>query len=574
MTIQWSTVAGVQEILQGSQQQAPFFTIVAFLTRWNPSCKNIYTSFQEILARNELSGVRILFVDIEQNLADCKRFLIHSTPSVQFFWKGQILTIRRPCWDDDNKFVGSLPLDSWIELLHYIYNSSARGETLMPVHFGEAKLPPLRNILTASFLKELWLIETEEDQKSYLNDVLFEFGDTTYRQDIRAEQYLKFYHKFFLFCKHSGFSTNVSCALAHILSETEVISRKNRFTLPESITQFQTLLSKPYVFPEIPRKPRRRKLPPLTPEPSPIQQDTPLEPENEGPKGKKGAKGKNPVPTPTKGKKSESPAKKWKETPKAKKGATKGKLPEPSDTPIPSITSSPNPDQLSESLNQLPLPSDLEANILTPDMIEVDDTVPTIVVFSIDEVSSFATWVMQHYFKHFNLISACFGRGRKTIVTSQLVHYVAPVAFPSMAETITLAEHEDRLEKERQAAEEARIQKEIDDQLDQEENERQLMADEDEHVTLHMQYLASLEAAARQKAIESEERATPAPRLPPHIQALIDRAIADNQTVIDEGLNAPFHELLSAVLQEVHVKMQEDEEEEQTTTAKATKRKK
>ncbi|KAH7824292.1 uncharacterized protein MONOS_215 [Monocercomonoides exilis] len=133
MEFVWDSIPNVQTALTESSTKMtyPKLIVVLFLTPWNPTSKSTARSFLEIVSSGEFPNVKIFFVNIEDELAKCKSLSIHTTPAVQFFWGGKILTIRRPDWDDDNKFVGTLPKEHWIELIHYIFDACSRGETTM-----------------------------------------------------------------------------------------------------------------------------------------------------------------------------------------------------------------------------------------------------------------------------------------------------------------------------------------------------------------------------------------------------------------------------------------------------------
>ncbi|KAJ4457659.1 hypothetical protein PAPYR_6797 [Paratrimastix pyriformis] len=137
-TIQFETWADVSNAIQKSRipsSGVPRLVVVCFCTPWNPTSRMSARYFKELSEGPDARFAKISIVNAEAELSACHSMTIHATPAVQFYWDGQLLTIRRPDWDDDTKFVGSTTKENWLELIRYARDAGLKHNSILYVQF-------------------------------------------------------------------------------------------------------------------------------------------------------------------------------------------------------------------------------------------------------------------------------------------------------------------------------------------------------------------------------------------------------------------------------------------------------
>jgi len=132
----WDELSKVKEALRKEAgvkgaAERPNVIAVCYLQTWSPTAMQVVKDLDAVMKSSKLQTF-ICDADSDSGLLQMK---IHATPALQFFYRGKALTIRRPDWADDDKFVGSLSKDNLAELFRYAGTVQNDGAKILNVDF-------------------------------------------------------------------------------------------------------------------------------------------------------------------------------------------------------------------------------------------------------------------------------------------------------------------------------------------------------------------------------------------------------------------------------------------------------
>lgn len=118
--------------------------VVSFAHAWNPGALFSALAVEQLRSGPDISFARVFIVD-----PDVDRVAMHqhgategnqpldvvATPAFAFFWKGKVMTVRRPDWDDDVKFVGALDTEKILDMIRHARETAYNNEMLIHVDF-------------------------------------------------------------------------------------------------------------------------------------------------------------------------------------------------------------------------------------------------------------------------------------------------------------------------------------------------------------------------------------------------------------------------------------------------------
>jgi len=111
---------------------------VLFAQSWNPPSLHMAKEFEKLrkAATTGKTAVTTMFiVDLDTEVAKAAEKGVVSGPAMLFFVGGEALTIRRPGWADDDKFVGSCSKENLMELLQYARSADNEGSKQLYIDF-------------------------------------------------------------------------------------------------------------------------------------------------------------------------------------------------------------------------------------------------------------------------------------------------------------------------------------------------------------------------------------------------------------------------------------------------------
>ena len=94
---------------------------------WNRASLFLLQTLQALEEGGELRFAKLLYVDADRERSKCIELNLACPPALIFYWDGKPLTLRRPDWDDDVKYVGCASRDrvrysTWITLVNTVSN--------------------------------------------------------------------------------------------------------------------------------------------------------------------------------------------------------------------------------------------------------------------------------------------------------------------------------------------------------------------------------------------------------------------------------------------------------------------
>ena len=133
----WDEYVLVQEALLASEARvggehslaAPRLIVVAFVDKWSKPGMVTAEGIEAIRMGRDVEGFAQVFV-IEANTEQdrCWELGVVSTPALLFFWDAQQVTVQRPDWGDDVKFVGAHSQDVLLEVIRHARECCASAE--------------------------------------------------------------------------------------------------------------------------------------------------------------------------------------------------------------------------------------------------------------------------------------------------------------------------------------------------------------------------------------------------------------------------------------------------------------
>ena len=112
----------------------PRLVIAAFIDRWSPPAKATADALQ--VAQAEVSGfARIIFVDATAERDSAWEAGVVTTPSLIFYWDGELVPVSRPDRDEDNKYVGAAHADKIVEIIRHARDCRLNGDRTISLDF-------------------------------------------------------------------------------------------------------------------------------------------------------------------------------------------------------------------------------------------------------------------------------------------------------------------------------------------------------------------------------------------------------------------------------------------------------
>ena len=129
-TSSWNAVADAlaaarQRALNGETQRTQRLTVVAFLDSWAPPSQATAAALEA--CRGDVQAyAQLCLVDALAERDAAWDAGVVSTPSLQFFWDGELSQVRRPTWEDDTKLTGAPPAERLVEILRHARDCCAK----------------------------------------------------------------------------------------------------------------------------------------------------------------------------------------------------------------------------------------------------------------------------------------------------------------------------------------------------------------------------------------------------------------------------------------------------------------
>ena len=124
----------------GGGARGSTLVVVCFAHAWNPGAVFTALAMEQLRSGPDISFARAFIID-----PDVDRVAMHEygakegnqpldvvgSPAFAFFWRGKIMTVRRPDWDDDVKFVGPLDGDKLLDMIRHARETAYGNEMLI-----------------------------------------------------------------------------------------------------------------------------------------------------------------------------------------------------------------------------------------------------------------------------------------------------------------------------------------------------------------------------------------------------------------------------------------------------------
>ena len=94
--------------------------VVAFVDRWAPPAYATAVALDALRSSGAVSAFASIFIvdaTAERDAAHDAGVL--ATPALLFYWDGVQASVRRPAWDDDDKYTGAAPADRLVEIIRH-----------------------------------------------------------------------------------------------------------------------------------------------------------------------------------------------------------------------------------------------------------------------------------------------------------------------------------------------------------------------------------------------------------------------------------------------------------------------
>ena len=135
---------GVSEQKSGGVGGGSGLIVACFAHAWNPGAVFTALAMEQLRSGSDISFAQAFIID-----PDVDRVAMHehgakegnqpldvvASPAFAFFWQGKIMTVRRPDWDDDVKFVGPLDSDKLLDMIRHARETAYSSEMLIHVDF-------------------------------------------------------------------------------------------------------------------------------------------------------------------------------------------------------------------------------------------------------------------------------------------------------------------------------------------------------------------------------------------------------------------------------------------------------
>ena len=101
-------------------QRAPRLVVVAFVETWAPPSLTTAVALEAVRMAGDVQAFsQIFIVDASTERDAAWEAGVVSTPALLFYWDGEPVLVRRPAWEDDNKFAGAASVERLVEIIRH-----------------------------------------------------------------------------------------------------------------------------------------------------------------------------------------------------------------------------------------------------------------------------------------------------------------------------------------------------------------------------------------------------------------------------------------------------------------------
>ena len=117
---QFESYAAAVEAVRAGAAGGHRLVVLAFVDRWSPPAIATAAALEVVRLGGHVQAYASVFiVDATAEREGAHEHGVLSTPALLFFWEGQQVSVRRPTWEDDDKFIGSANVDRLIEMIRH-----------------------------------------------------------------------------------------------------------------------------------------------------------------------------------------------------------------------------------------------------------------------------------------------------------------------------------------------------------------------------------------------------------------------------------------------------------------------
>jgi hypothetical protein len=111
----YASIAAALEV-----RDAHHLTVVGFIDRWAPHSFATAVALEAVRSAGEVAAfANIFLVDATAERDAAHEYGVLATPALLFFWDGEQAIVRRPAWEDDNKYCGVVPAARLAEMIRH-----------------------------------------------------------------------------------------------------------------------------------------------------------------------------------------------------------------------------------------------------------------------------------------------------------------------------------------------------------------------------------------------------------------------------------------------------------------------
>ena len=108
-------------------QRATRLAVVAFIDPWAPPAHATAVSLEQVRMSGDVQAFAQIFViDASTERDAAWDASVVSTPALLFYWDGAPAVVRRPTWEDDNKFAGACSAERLVEIIRHARDCCAK----------------------------------------------------------------------------------------------------------------------------------------------------------------------------------------------------------------------------------------------------------------------------------------------------------------------------------------------------------------------------------------------------------------------------------------------------------------
>jgi hypothetical protein len=101
-------------------QRAARLAVVAFVDPWAPPAHATAVALEQVRMSGDVQAFAQLYlVDASAERDATWDSGVVTTPALLFYWDGAPVVVRRPTWEDDNKFTGACSAERLVEIIRH-----------------------------------------------------------------------------------------------------------------------------------------------------------------------------------------------------------------------------------------------------------------------------------------------------------------------------------------------------------------------------------------------------------------------------------------------------------------------